>query len=525
MTPTMTIQGARAGGGFITRNLTKILSAAAGLIMSGLLLVTMYFTLFDLQWMAFLLGILFAGVAALVSQSAKAHWLVLRRESQLRRARSLLSDQMGRAERAGKVSKMAEARLASVCGALSTKILFVDRNERCRYHNAAFQHWCGHGRNGIVGVALRGVMDAPLYEALQACVPEALKGKEQSCEASWQRASGQKEHAQVTLLPFPAGAERPIGFYVLLDSRAAATVSVLAAAGGVRTAPVPEAPAALAPSAQLMGADPRARLVQALEENHFILFAQKIAPVSPRAEHRQFQEVLLRLREDEHRLVPPGGFLPLAERYNLMGDIDRWVVRNLLEWCALKQREESAWQSPLYCVNLSQASILDDGFARHVSQQIDSAKASGQQLCFEVAADHLREHGAEVRRLMSSLRVLGCRFVVDGLDGTQDSLAMLRKLNFDFFKIDGFTILNMLADGAELAKVEAITSTCRKLRVPTIAQFVESDDIRVQVTAVGVDYVQGFGIGKPDVLARVGEDTAMRQANEKAGLTRERASA
>lgn len=492
----MSVMTHSGGGVFIRRHLAKILGTTLALLLGAMLLVTIYFTLFDLQWIAFLLGIVFAGVAALASQSAKAHWLVLRREAQLRRARGQLAEQAERLERAIGVSRTAQARFDLVCDAVSAKVVFVDRAERCRYHNAAFQQWCGHGKDGIVGVALRAVVDAPLYEALQAGVAEALKGKAQRCKASWPRPGGRKGSAQVTLLPFPAGADRPIGCYMLLES-AAGTEE---AAGAARAAP--GAPARV-PAVQLMGEDAQGRLQRALEENHFVLFAQKIEPVSARAEHNHFQEVLLRMREDEQRLLPPGGFFPVAERYNLMADIDRWVVRNLLEWCAAKRGADGAWQNPLYCVNLSRATLLDAGFERHVFQQIDGTQVPGDRLCFEIAAAHLRDHSIAVRRLMDGLRALGCRFAVDGLEGTRESLRVLGKLKFDFVKIDGFTVLNMLADDAERAKVKAIAMTCRKLRVPTIAQFVETDAIREQAVAMGVDYVQGFGVGKPDVLARV----------------------
>lgn len=504
----ITYPGTNNGAQFAMRHLSKILTATLALLLGVMLLATIYFTLFDLQWVAFLLGVLFAGGAALASQNAKAQWLVLRRSAQLKRVRELLADQGARTERANDALKSTEARFRTVCDALSTVVLFVDRNERCRYHNPAFEHWCGRGKDGINGAALRTVVGDSIYHDLQSHGAEALLGKEARYEASWLLPGGENEDMKVTVLPFPPGVAYASGFYVLVDSlpKPIAIPAVGASEPVRRELQTPQDRGRADPvesSTDLARGDPRAHLMRALEQDEFILFAQKIEPISPSVSQTRFQEVLLRLQEENERLLPPGGFFPIAERCNLMGEIDRWVVRNLLKWCASKRREDTHWHSPLYCVNLSRAALLEPRFATYVHDELERSEIPGHRLCFEISAGDVSDHTLDVRRLMDSLKALGCRFSVDGFEGGQGSYARLKTLAFDFLKIDGFTVLNILVDDSELAKVKAIVLTCRQMGLHTIAQFVESEDIRKKLVEIGVDYVQGFSVGKPGPLADI----------------------
>ncbi|HUP96263.1 MAG TPA: EAL domain-containing protein [Burkholderiales bacterium] len=501
--------GASKGAGFVKRYLPNILGALLALLLGAMLLATIYFTLFDLQWVAFLLGVLFMGGAALVSQSAKAQWLVVRRTAQLKRARELLAEQSLRTERSNEALKSGEARFRTVCDTLSTGILFVDRSETCRYHNPAFGQWSKLDRNRIDGMALREVVGAAIYQDIQSHEAEVLQGKEARYDASWPRPGAAIQNMKITMLPFPPDAERPTGFYVLADSspKPAAPQDDQGLEPIGREPPPSRARVETtrreSATPELTADDARADLLRALEQDAFILFAQKIVPVSAGASQSHFQEILLRLQEKDQHLLAPEGFLGVAERYNLMGHIDRWVVRNLLEWCAAKRREDSAWHCPLSCVNLSRAALMDSGFASYVQEELARAGIPGDMLCFEISAANIDEHTAGARRLMESLKALGCHFSVDGFEGGQGSYARLRELAFDFLKIDGFTILNMLVDEAELATIKAIVLTCRHMGLQTVAQFVETREIRDKLVEVGVDYVQGFGVGNPGPLAEI----------------------
>jgi EAL domain-containing protein (putative c-di-GMP-specific phosphodiesterase class I) len=248
------------------------------------------------------------------------------------------------------------------------------------------------------------------------------------------------------------------------------------------------------------GDNPREQLLQALQQDQFILFAQTIESLAAGAEHGRFLEVLLRLQSEEQQMLPPGGFFPVAEHYNLMGEIDRWVVRNLLNQCAASQRREADWQMPLYCVNISTASLRDAGFPRYVQSELERCNIPGGGLCFEITELDLIRHHAGVRALINMLAPLGCRFSVDGFGGVKVWFEPFKDLKFDFLKIDGSIIRNILTESSNLAKAKAIVLACRKIGMRTIAEFVETDETVAILREIGVDYAQGFGIGRPAAL-------------------------
>ena len=255
---------------------------------------------------------------------------------------------------------------------------------------------------------------------------------------------------------------------------------------------------------ELMGQeeDPREKLTRALAEDEFLLYAQKILPLKSGGPDPLFFEILLRLREEEDNLVPPGGFLPIAERYGMMPDLDRWVVRTLASWSSTRSRAEPGWRMPLYCVNLSESVLGNAEFARFVRSELQSWNFPGQQLTFEIAEQDAINHHSDVARLMSALKPAGCRFTIDGFGSTKVSFSYLKGLQLDFIKIDGSIILNILRDSAELAKTRAINTVCRKLGVRTIAATVETKESLTQLREIGVDYVQGFGIARPGPIAQ-----------------------
>ena len=493
------------------RHLYKFLVAGSVLVLGVMLLATIYFTLFDLQWIAFLTGVLFAAVAAMTTQTVKAQWLVLRRTRQLERTKALLAKESAHRERSDKGLETMEARFRSVGDALSAMILFIDRDERCRYHNRKFRDWSGRSIDMIDGLPLRAVTSDEIYRDIKAHSAGALAGKEIHYAAAWARPDGGRENLTITLLPYPPGKEQTSGYYVLIE-RAAGAVTEPAVqrddtAG--KTAIVPHESGETvyldSMAEQFSGSDPRAQLMRALREDEFILFAQKIDPVAPEANGPRCLEILLRLQEEERQMLPPGGFFPAAEHYGLMGEIDRWVVRNLLKWCADRRLGDRNWRMPLYCVNLSSAGLCDPGFPHYVQNELARYDIPGSSLCFEIAELDVINHGRNVQALMAILKPLGCRFTADGFGSVRVSFAPFKDLSFDFLKIDGVIIQNILRERSDLAKTRAIVLACRKIGIRTIAEFVESEDMLTKLREIGVDYVQGFGIGKPGPLAQLSQ--------------------
>ena len=485
----------------------KFLAATLITLLAMMLVATIYFTLFDLQWIAFLGGVLFAAIAALTSQTARAQWLFTRRTRQLERSRVLLTEESARRALVGRELAVAEARFRLIGDALPVMIVFVDRNGHCGDHNRAFQYWCGRSRDRIDGLPLREVAGDTVYADLAAHSTDVLGGRQIHYDATWSGDGGDPVNVAVTLLPYPPGIERTTGYYVLGAPAAAKTraAPVRGNAGSENLIVTPgggETVYLESMTEQLLGGDnPRERLVRALQQDEFILFGQEIKPLAADGVSGRCLEVLLRLQEEEQHMLPPGGFFPVAERYNMMADIDRWVVRNLLGWCVASQVEDSDWRMPLCCVNLSSASLGDAGFAQYVESELERTSLPGSGLCFEVTELDLISRHHDVEMLMNALQPLGCRFSADGFGGVKVSFAPFRDLKFDFLKIDGTIIQNMLKDRSDLAKTKAIVLACRKIGVRTIAQLVETDETIAKLREIGVQYVQGFGISRPAPLA------------------------
>jgi EAL domain-containing protein (putative c-di-GMP-specific phosphodiesterase class I) len=255
---------------------------------------------------------------------------------------------------------------------------------------------------------------------------------------------------------------------------------------------------------QLMGWDePRAKLENALKENEFLLFAQNIRPLKKSLPDPACHEILLRLREEEDNLLPPGGFIPVVERYGMMEELDRWVVRSLIAWCTKRRRGNASWRLPLFCVNVSESAVCSQDFVRFVGYELRQHDFDARALCFEIGEPEILGQHAHVQRFINALKPLGCRFTADAFGSVKVSFTHLKGLALDFIKIDGVIIQNMLSDPAALAKTRAISTVCEKVGLRTIAEFVENDETLATLRSIGVDYAQGFGIARPGPIDRL----------------------
>ncbi|MFW6358064.1 MAG: EAL domain-containing protein [Chroococcales cyanobacterium] len=251
-------------------------------------------------------------------------------------------------------------------------------------------------------------------------------------------------------------------------------------------------------------------IVKALEENRFCLYAQAIAPIQPHGNGCYHYELLLRMEDEQGKLVPPMAFIPAAERYNLMPQIDRWVISTLFEQLYLSQVERSL--SPLskkgykkqpekdsiiYTVNLSGASLNDAQFLEFIQEQFSRYEISPEIICFEITETVAITNLYKAADFMQELKALGCGFALDDFGMGMSSLAYLKNLPVDYLKIDGSFIRNIVQDPINAAMVEAINRIGKIMGLEIIAEFVEDDAILDKIRKLGVDYAQGYGIAKP----------------------------
>ncbi len=258
-----------------------------------------------------------------------------------------------------------------------------------------------------------------------------------------------------------------------------------------------------------------AYIAEALETDRFCLYYQSILPLRPDclaaescadywAEH---YEVLLRLRDQTDRLISPDTFIPAAERYNLMPQIDRWVVKTLFAtqsahyqqvWA--RSKTQPCVGNALYSINLSGASINDDEFIDFLHEQLALHQIPPAVICFEITETAAISNLTKAAQFIGELRQLGCQFALDDFGSGMSSFAYLRTLPIDYLKIDGRFIRNIVNDDIDTAMVTAIHQIAQVMDIRTIAEFVENEAILKKIRGLGIDYAQGYGITRPEPL-------------------------
>ena len=249
--------------------------------------------------------------------------------------------------------------------------------------------------------------------------------------------------------------------------------------------------------------DPRSMLERALKDNLFLLYAQKILPLKSGSLDPVCYEVLLRLKQEEDNLLPPGGFFDVAESLGMLEQIDRWVVRALLMWCATRLKTNPDNPLPMMCINISGAALANPTFTNVVRKELELSGVPPRALCFEIDERDLTEHPAAAKDFVAALKPLGCRFTLDSFGSVKVSFMHLNGLPVDFVKIDGVIIDSMLQGPLGAATVKAINLVCNEVGIRTIAEFVETKETLDKLREIGVDYVQGFGIARPEPISKI----------------------
>ncbi|HSS65348.1 MAG TPA: PAS domain S-box protein [Gammaproteobacteria bacterium] len=243
-----------------------------------------------------------------------------------------------------------------------------------------------------------------------------------------------------------------------------------------------------------------AHIGQALEEDRFELWYQEICDRdSAPAAKRMYYELLLRMRDAAGRLIFPGAFLPAAERYNLSGRIDRWVVSRAFAW--LKANPRHLDDLHLCAINLSGLSLTDSEFHRFVLEQFDQAGIPGGKICFEVTETAAITNLTSATRFISAVKRLGCQVALDDFGSGISSFAYLKHLAVDSLKIDGVFVKDIADDPIDYAMVKSINEIGQVMGKKTVAEFVENEAVLKKLREIGVDFVQGYGIGRPAPLA------------------------
>ena len=243
--------------------------------------------------------------------------------------------------------------------------------------------------------------------------------------------------------------------------------------------------------------EPAQRLREALQKDELTLFCQPIVTLDvsrPGAVRFPMAEVLVRLREEEKALLPPGEFLPAFEHYKLMPELDRWVVRELLKHLAAGLR------IPRFAINVSSQSLEDPGFAKAAALELVSAGVPGTSLLFEISEGDTLARLETAIKFATAIRAVGCGVMVDGFGRRSASFMALKSLRPDIVKVDGVITRKLLTAPSAESKLKAILRVGEVMGFQCVAEMVEEERILNRLKALGVTYAQGFGVQPPQPI-------------------------
>jgi diguanylate cyclase (GGDEF)-like protein/PAS domain S-box-containing protein len=237
----------------------------------------------------------------------------------------------------------------------------------------------------------------------------------------------------------------------------------------------------------------------ALEKGRFELYGQEILALQPVPGQRRHFEVLVRMLDAQGKLVPPGVFIPAAERYGLIQAVDRWVAEHAV---TLLSQAGAACDVDL-SINLSGLFFREERIADYLRNVVIQAQIDPARLTFEITETAAISQLSKAVNFMREVKSLGCLFSLDDFGSGMSSFAYLKALPVDTLKIDGAFVRDMLEDLADRAFVEAIHRVAHTLGKKTVAEYAETTEIVEALREIGIDYAQGYGVGKPRLLAAI----------------------
>ena len=241
------------------------------------------------------------------------------------------------------------------------------------------------------------------------------------------------------------------------------------------------------------------QVARAFDEDRFRLYGQSIRPLVEGGTYGEQVELLVHMLDDVGDVISPFIFLPAAERLHLSSKVDRWVVQRVFEMLAGHHRADIA----SWTINLSEMTLVDEGFTAFVRQQLQATNTPAQSICFELDEAVATEHIGATRALIDDLRPLGYAFSLSRFGGSPHSFAYLRNLPVDYLKIDGTLVRGVDDDSIDRAIIDGIVNVARVMGIRTIASMVEERESLDMLRVLGVDYVQGFAVAEPLPLPTV----------------------
>jgi diguanylate cyclase (GGDEF)-like protein/PAS domain S-box-containing protein len=241
------------------------------------------------------------------------------------------------------------------------------------------------------------------------------------------------------------------------------------------------------------------RIQKALAENQFCLYAQRIESLKDC--NKLHYELLIRMQDVNGIIIPPGAFLAATERYNLIVQLDLWVIDKT--FCLLHLNPSFLDKVDFISVNLSGQSLTDENVLAFIISKFRQYKIDGKKFCFEITETAAISHIMMAKQFILELKQFGCKFALDDFGSGLSSFGYLKTLPIDYLKIDGIFVKDIVDDKIDYAMVKAINEIGHTMGMQTIAEFVENKGIKEMLIELGVDYAQGFGVHKPQPFEEI----------------------
>jgi len=243
-----------------------------------------------------------------------------------------------------------------------------------------------------------------------------------------------------------------------------------------------------------------------ISDSQFILYCQPIVALSPNLPQQKHFEVLIRKIDHEGKLMLPTTFIPSAERYHIMPNIDRWVIRTT--FAAYRRLLNASKQSCdyVFSINLSGTSLSDKSLLGYIREQFAIHAIPPQNICFEITETSAIVNLQNTIQIFKALRAIGCKFALDDFGSGMSSFTYLKNFEVDFLKIDGSFVKEMHINKMDHAMVRSVHSVAEAMGIQTVAEFVENEKIVKELKKIGIHYGQGLHLGVPVTMKKLIEN-------------------
>lgn len=238
----------------------------------------------------------------------------------------------------------------------------------------------------------------------------------------------------------------------------------------------------------------------AVDQNRFIFYMQKIVGVNSTEPYSHHYEILIRLISDDNKLMDANNFVMLAERFNLMGRVDRWVLSQIL---AHYDKQLNALDAGYFSINISANSLNDPYFLSFLIALIKQSALAPERLCFEITETAAMRHISKTIPIINTLKEMGCKIALDDFGVGLSSFNYIKNFSVNIIKIDGAFVKNVATQKVDKMIVETIHAMAHRLGMKTVAEYVENEEILKVITELGVDYAQGYMMGMPEPLTNL----------------------